>query len=219
MRIKILAAAVALGVLSSACATKRFVRSEVEDLSAKVDTLSKGVEDTQQRTRENAAQIREVDAKADEVGLWARDAGELAESASSSAAAAAAKAEDVEAFAKRLLYEVVLSEAQGSFAFGQAELPEAAKVSIDGLVAQLKADPQGAYVEIEGHTDNVGPDTVNQRLGLQRAEAVKRYLYEAHHVPLHKMSIISYGEDRPAAPNTTKDGRAQNRRVVIKVLA
>ena len=37
--------------------------------------------------------------------------------------------------------------------------------------------------------------------------------------PLHKMSIISYGEDRPVAPNNTAEGRAQNRRVVVRVLA
>jgi outer membrane protein OmpA-like peptidoglycan-associated protein len=55
------------------------------------------------------------------------------------------------------------------------------------------------------------------QLGLRRAEAVKNYLYEQHNVPLHKMNTISFGESRPAAPNDTSDGRAQNRRVVIKV--
>jgi outer membrane protein OmpA-like peptidoglycan-associated protein len=54
---------------------------------------------------------------------------------------------------------------------------------------------------------------------MNRAEAVKRYLYEQHLLPLHKMNVISYGEDKPVAPNRTRDGRAQNRRVVIKVLA
>ena len=51
-----------------------------------------------------------------------------------------------------------------------------------------------------------------------RAEAVKRYLYEKHQVPLHKINVISYGEDKPVSPNKTRAGRAQNRRVVIKVL-
>ena len=74
-------------------------------------------------------------------------------------------------------------------------------------------------IEIEGHTDNVGGKEYNEQLGLERAEAVKRYLYEQHQVPLHKMNVISYGEDKPAAENRTRDGRAQNRRVVIKVLA
>ena len=53
---------------------------------------------------------------------------------------------------------------------------------------------------------------------MERAEAVKVYLYEHHQIPLHKMNVISYGEDKPVAPNKTKAGRAQNRRVVIKVL-
>ena len=48
---------------------------------------------------------------------------------------------------------------------------------------------------------------------------MKRYLYETYQIPLHKINVISYGEEKPVAPNTSKDGRAQNRRVVIKVLA
>ena len=75
------------------------------------------------------------------------------------------------------------------------------------------------FIEIEGHTDNVGDPLTNERIGLERAEAVQRYLYEQYQIPLHKISIISYGEEKPAAENKTRDGRAQNRRVVIKVLA
>ena len=59
----------------------------------------------------------------------------------------------------------------------------------------------------------------NEQLGLQRAETVKRYLYTQHQVPLHKINVISYGEDKPLAPNTTRTGRAQNRRVVVRVLS
>jgi outer membrane protein OmpA-like peptidoglycan-associated protein len=64
----------------------------------------------------------------------------------------------------------------------------------------------------------VGDKAFNETLGMERAEAVKRYLYEQHQIPLHKMNVISYGEDKPVAPNKTRDGRAQNRRVVIRVL-
>jgi peptidoglycan-associated lipoprotein len=98
-------------------------------------------------------------------------------------------------------------------------LPDEAKAKIDEMVAGLKADPKNVFIEIEGHTDNVGSKVYNEHLGLERAEAVKRYLYEAHQVPLHKINVISYGEDKPVAPNNKRDGRAQNRRVVIKVLA
>jgi len=114
---------------------------------------------------------------------------------------------------------VVLSEDQGSFKFNAVELPAEARKRIDELVAQLMSDPKGAYFEIEGHTDNVGPANINERIGLERADAVKRYLYEAHQIPLHKINIISFGEEKPAAPNTTREGRAKNRRVVIRVLA
>ena len=87
------------------------------------------------------------------------------------------------------------------------------------MINQLKADPKAIYIEVEGYTDNIGGPRYNEQLGLERAESVKRYLYEAHQVPLHKMNAISYGETKPVAPNNTKKGRAQNRRVVIKVLA
>ena len=90
---------------------------------------------------------------------------------------------------------------------------------IDQMVAELKANPKGNFVEIEGHTDSSGDKITNQRIGEQRAEAVKRYLYEAHQVPLHKINVISWGEDKPVSPNNTREGRAQNRRVVIRILA
>ncbi len=83
----------------------------------------------------------------------------------------------------------------------------------------MKQDPKNIYLEIEGHTDNVGDKVTNEKIGLARAEAVQRYLYEQYQIPLHKMNVISYGKDKPVAPNKTKAGRAQNRRVVIKVLA
>jgi len=73
--------------------------------------------------------------------------------------------------------------------------------------------------EIEGYTDNVGPQGFNERLGRERADTVMRYLHERHDIPLNKMNVISYGKERPAASNASKIGRAMNRRVVIKVLA
>jgi len=120
---------------------------------------------------------------------------------------------------RRLVYEVVLNSENGNFKFGQASLPDEVKQKLDGIVQQLKQDPKNVFIEIEGHTDNVGPKEVNERVGLERAEATKRYLYQQYQIPLHKMNVISYADEKPVAPNTTKEGRAQNRRVVIKVLA
>ena len=210
--------AVAMGG-SSACATKKMVKQRVGEVNDKVDTLSQSVEENQQRTRQNEGRIGEVDQKAQAADQHAQAANQRADEAYTAADKVNARADAIEAASKRLVYEVVLSEDQGGFKFGQAKIPDEMQAKLDELVAQLKANPNGAYIEIEGHTDNVGPKDVNYKIGLERAEAVKRYLYENQQIPLHKMNVISYGEEKPVAPNKTKDGRAQNRRVVIKVLA
>jgi len=221
MRQFILAIPIAALVLggSTACATKKFVRTSVGEVNDKADSIGKAVEETQERTRQNEGRIAAVDQKADQAAQSAQQANNAAGEARNAADAAASKADAVDKASKRLVYEVVLSEDQGNFKFGKTALPDEAKAKLDDMIAQLKADPKGAYFEIEGYTDSVGDKKMNERIGLERADAVKRYLYEQHQVPLHKMNAISYGEEKPIAPNTTKAGRAQNRRVVIKVLA
>ena len=213
--------ALALGG-TTACATKKFVRGQVGEVNDKVESVSKSLEETQERTKANEAKIAEVDQRAQAAAQAADskavNAGQRADTAKTTADAATTKAEAVEKASKRLVYEVVLSEDKGNFKFGKAAVPEEATADLDQLVEKLKAEPNGAYIEIEGHTDNAGSKELNYRLGLERAENVKRYLYEHHQVPLHKINVISYGEDKPVAPNKTKEGRAQNRRVVIKVL-
>jgi peptidoglycan-associated lipoprotein len=211
-------AALALGG-TTACATKKYVKQNVGEVNDKVNTLSQSLEETQQRTKANEAKIGEVDQHAQAANQRAEQAGQRADEAATAADKVNKRADAIETASKRLVYEVVLSEDKGNFKFGKSALPDQAVGEIDQLVSQLKANPNGAFIEIEGHTDNVGPKDVNYKLGLERAESVKRYLYEHHQVPLHKINVISYGEEKPIAPNKTKDGRAQNRRVVIKVLA
>ncbi len=205
--------------VAPACATKKFVRTQVGEVNAKVDTLSTSLEETQERTRKNEERIGQVDQKAEAAGKSATDARSAADAAAASAKEVGGRVDAVEAARRKLVYEVTLSEDEGNFKFGRTELPDEAKTSLDAMVSQLKAKPQDIYIEIEGHTDNVGPQDVNERIGYERAEAVMRYLYEAHQVPLHKMNVISYGEQKPVAPNNDRSGRAQNRRVVVRVLA
>jgi peptidoglycan-associated lipoprotein len=210
---------VMLGVGSTACATKKFVRGEVGQVNTKVDGLSTQLEETQERTRKNEGRIGEVDQKADAAGKSASAAQMAADAAKGEATKAGERATAVETATRRLVYEVVLSEDQGNFKFGATALPDEAKARLDQMIGQLKTNPQSVFIEIEGHTDNVGAKDGNERLGLERAETVKRYIYEQHQVPLHKINVISYGEDKPVAPNNTREGRAQNRRVVVKVLS
>ena len=210
-------AAVAL-VGTSACATKKFVRTRVGEVNDKVETLSKSVEETQDRTRKNEAAISEANQKIGQVDQRVTGVDKHAADARTAADSAAAHADAVDKATKRLVYEVTLSEDQGGFKFGKSEVPEEAKARLDEIVSQLKANPNGAYIEVTGYTDSTGPKDFNQQLGLERAEAVRRYIYEKYQIPLHKMNVISYGAENPVAPNTTKDGRAKNRRVVIRVL-
>jgi peptidoglycan-associated lipoprotein len=208
---------------SQACATKNFVRSSVGDVNDKVEAVGRSVEQTQERTRRNEQKIAEVDGKVQAADQTARSAHAIATEAEQSVRATDARFDSrlqaMDKASKRLVYDLVLSEQEGSFRFGHAELPARAKTSIDGLIKQLKQDPKSIYIEIEGHTDNVGAPTVNRKVGLARAEAVQRYLYDQYHIPLHKMNVISYGGEKPVATNSTKMGRAQNRRVVIRIVA
>jgi outer membrane protein OmpA-like peptidoglycan-associated protein len=218
-------AALAIGG-STACATKKFVRTSVGEVNEKVDSQGRTIEETQERVRKAEGRIGEVDQKAGAAAQSAQQANDAAATANNAANSAKSAADTVNGRVdsmdknnRRLVYEVVLSEDSGNFKFGKSMLPDEAKAQIDQMVSQLKTDPKNIYIEIEGHTDNVGDKVTNERLGLARAESVKRYLYEQYQIPLHKINVISYGEEKPVAPNKTKEGRAQNRRVVIRVLA
>jgi peptidoglycan-associated lipoprotein len=225
--------------VAPACASKKFVRTEVGAVNSKVDTLSGTVEQVQERTRQNETRIAQVDERAAAAAKAATAAQTSADGALARANAVGTEAaantktqvstlgttvntriDGVQAESRKLLYTVVLSEDQGNFKFAKKDLPDEAKAKIDQMASQLKADTsKNIFIEIEGHTDNVGSSVGNQSLGMERAEQVKRYLYEQHQIPLHKMNVISYGEEKPVAPNNNRAGRAQNRRVVIKVLS
>jgi peptidoglycan-associated lipoprotein len=209
--------------VAPACATKKFVRTSVGEVNDKVTSQGKTLEETQERVRVAEGRISETDAKATAAGDSASKANAAAADASNRASevgkTAEARAAGIEAETRKLIFETVLSEDRGQFKLGKFELPEDATGALDTMVNQLKTDKKALWVEIEGHTDSTGDKKLNEVLGMQRAEAVKRYLYEKHQIPLHKINVISYGEEKPVAPNNTRDGRAQNRRVVIKVLA
>ena len=225
MRNSLITAGVIVAAMSvaPACATKGFVRQSVGEVNDKVTTMGTSLEETQERVRAAEGRITETDAKATAAGESATKANAAASEAANRATevgrTAEARAVSIEGEMRKLIFETVLSEDRGEFRLGRAELPEDATAAIDTMVNQLKTDKKAVWVEIEGHTDSTGDKVYNERLGLARAEAVKRYLYEKHQVPLHKINVISYGEEKPVAPNNTRAGRAQNRRVVIKVLA
>ena len=161
--------------VAPACATKKFVRTEVGGVNSKVDTLGGTVEQVQERTRTNEGRIGDVDKKAEAAGTAATAANQAAGRAQNAADAAAAAAKTVDArvntvaeevaASRKLIYEVTLSEDAGNFKFGKTDLPDEAKAELDSMVNKLKADPKAVWIEIEGHTDNVGSKEMNERSG------------------------------------------------------
>lgn len=118
----------------------------------------------------------------------------------------------------KFLFQVVLSDDSVKFPIDRDELSPEAHARLDELVNRLKTENRNVYLEIQGHTDSTGPNGYNDQLGEARAEAVRKYLSQQG-IALNRMATISYGEEAPVAPNETREGRAQNRRVAIVVLS
>src|SRR5262249_40117127 len=199
----------AAGLILPGCASKKYVGREVGEINQKVDTLSGEVEKTQERVARNETRIDQVD-KSAQAGIT---------DAKGSAQQAMSRATEAERAAKgKLLYTVTLSNDKVTFPLNHAEVSPDAQALIDEAIGKFKAENRGVYFEIEGHTDSTGPAEYNQKLGLDRANAVRDYLHDKQEIALNRISVISYGETRPVVDTNSKDQRAQNRRVVIKVL-
>jgi outer membrane protein OmpA-like peptidoglycan-associated protein len=202
-------AIVVAGVAASGCATKKYVSKEVGEVNKKVDGVSAQVEQTQERVRRNEVRLDEVNQQA-QSGI-----GE----AKGSAQQALVKATEAEKAAKgKLIYTVTLSNDKVTFPLNRSAVGDDAKSLVDEAIAQLKAENRGVFFEIEGHTDSTGPAEYNLRLGEDRAVAVRNYLHDQHGIALNRMQVISYGAGKPVVDNKNRANRAQNRRVVIKVL-
>ena len=200
---------VAAGVALSGCAKKSYVQREVGEINQKVEAVSAEVEKTQERVRQSEVRIDNVD-KSAQAGI---------SEAKGSAQAAMTKAGEAEKAAKgKLIYTVTLSNDKVTFPVNRAEISDQAKQILDEAVTPLVKENRGVYFEIEGHTDATGEETYNFRLGEERAMAARDYIAKTYTVALSRLSVISYGEDKPVADNKSRDGRAQNRRIVIRIL-
>ena len=118
----------------------------------------------------------------------------------------------------KFLFTEVLSDDSMKFPVDEATLSPEAQARLDAFVEKLRTDNRNVYVEVQGHTDATGPKDHNYKLGEERAEAVRRYLNQKG-VALNRIGTISYGPDAPVAPNEDREGRQENRRVVLVVLS
>jgi outer membrane protein OmpA-like peptidoglycan-associated protein len=200
-------------VVSTGCVTKKLFRQNVEETDTRVAAAETGIEANERRIKDLKS---ETDARVAAVDQKAAKAVEVGNSAMSKAEQAALAAED--AAKGKLLWSVTLSDDSVRFSFDQASIPSEAAAVLDDLIEKIKSYNKAVYVEIAGHTDNTGSEDYNLSLGEKRAWAVRDYMGMKGGIPLHAMSVISYGESQPVADNATPEGRAQNRRVVVSVL-
>jgi len=103
-----------------------------------------------------------------------------------------------------------------NFAFDSAELTPEVRATLDENAAVLERETD-VKVRIEGHTDSIGTEAYNQKLSERRAKAIEEFLISKG-VSADRLEIVGYGPSNPIAPNNTKEGRAMNRRVELKVL-
>jgi outer membrane protein OmpA-like peptidoglycan-associated protein len=191
-------------VTGPACATKKFVRTESSTLDQKISEVSTEVEASQKRIKEHDDQLATI--------------GSLITQHDGQFKAVDGKIEEVRTLINgNLVLTATVRSGDAKFGFDSAALTPEAKGILDAFVQKLIEANKGVYIEIQGHTDSTGSDEINQALGQKRAEAVMLYLYKQHHIPLHRMSVVSLGSSMPVADNSTRDGRAQNRRVEILV--
>ncbi|HRC88150.1 MAG TPA: OmpA family protein [Thermoanaerobaculia bacterium] len=203
--------ALAVGLLASGCATKKYVQGEVTGVNKRVDDVETKVEEAQ-------SSIRRHDETINKQGEQIQQQGSQIQATSKTAQEALARAEQAGKLAEgKLLYEVVLTDSKVRFAISKSDLGPDASAALKQFAEQLKAENKNVYIEIQGHTDSVGGEDYNLKLVEERAEAVRRYL-STQGIPLHRMSVISYGESAPIADNGSREGRAQNRRVALVVL-
>jgi OmpA-OmpF porin, OOP family len=226
-----LAAGLAI-LATTGCATKKYVRTTVAPIEARVAQTEKknaeqsssieGLENDVSRTKER---VQDVDARANAASQAAQTADKKAVQAGSVADNARMLAEkgitqagalerSLEQYGK---FHAVANE-RILFAFGSSALDAQAKTTLDAIATQAGSHER-SVIELQGFTDRTGRPAYNLALSQQRAQAVARYLAVTHKIPLRSIHLLGAGSEAPAADNRSRDGRRQNRRVEVSVFA
>ena len=208
-------------VATVGCASKNYVKSQTTPLINKTNELddltaknSKDIKDVDQRAQ---AGIQAVQAKATEVDQKALAAGSSADKAQMAANSAAQRVDTLTNAVVNLDNYKPVVETSVHFGFNRDNLTKEAKEAIDQLAASV-ATTKGYIITVEGATDSVGSADYNYELSQRRANAVIQYLAAEKSVPAYKIYLIGLGKDKPVDSNSTRDGRAKNRRVDIRLM-
>jgi OmpA-OmpF porin, OOP family len=203
------------------CASKNYVRQETTPLINKTNELddmtaknSRDLKDVDQRAQ---AGIQQVQQKAADVDQKAQAAGQQADQAQTSANNAVHRVDTLQNAVANLDNYHVVTETSVHFAFNKDNLTKDAKAALDQLATDVP-NTKGYLITVEGATDSTGPSDYNYGLSQRRADAVIQYLAAEHNVPAYKIYLIGLGKDKPVDSNKTREGRAKNRRVDVRLM-
>ena len=185
--------------------------NELDDMTAK---NSKDIKDVDARAQ---AGIQAVNAKTAEVDQKAQAAGQNAVSAQQMADAANGRVGVLTDTVANLDNYRPVAETSVKFGFNKDALTPEAKNSLDQMAGSISST-KGYIITLEGSTDSVGSAEYNYDLSQRRANSVIQYLASKYNVPAHKIYVIGLGKDKPVESNKTRQGRADNRRVDVRLM-
>ena len=203
------------------CSTKNYVRQETTPLINKTNELddltaknTNAIKDVDARAQ---AGIQEVTAKAAAVDQKAQAAADQAGQAQTQADNAVHRVDSLQNTVANLDNYKVVNETAVHFGFDRDNLTKDAQEELDKLATDVTT-AKGYIVTVEGGTDSVGNADYNYSLSERRANSVIQYLASKHSIPPHKIYLIGMGKDKPVDSNKTRDGRAKNRRVDVRLM-
>ncbi len=203
------------------CASKNYVKQQTTPLINKTNELD-------DLTAKNTRDIKDVDARA-QAGIQAvnaktSEADQKAQTAQQNASSAQQMADTANTRVGVLTNEVAnldnyhaVAETSVKFGFNKDNLTAKSKEALDQLAGSI-ASTKGYIITVEGGTDSVGPADYNYDLSQRRANSVIQYLASKYNVPAHKIYMIGLGKDKPVDSNKTSQGRADNRRVDVRLM-
>jgi OOP family OmpA-OmpF porin len=208
-------------MISAGCTTKNYVRKQTEPIIDKTNTLdeltAKNTRDIRDVDTRSQQGIQGVNQKAAEADQKATDARTHADQAQTLASQASSRIDALSTQVANLDSYHPVVETSVHFAFNKANLTPKAKEALDQLLAAVP-NTKGYLLVVEGDTDSIGSSTYNYKLSERRAESVVQYLSEKS-IPAHKIYVIGLGKDKSTTENKTAEGRAQNRRVEVRLMS
>jgi outer membrane protein OmpA-like peptidoglycan-associated protein len=217
----LIAAAVALmGV--TGCATKNYVKTQTAPIIDHTNQLDQKTADNNRALHDvddrATAGIKQAQSAADAAAQNAQNATQAAGAADTAANDAVHRADSLDSVVKGLDSYKAMANVTVTFGFDKATLTKDDKDQLDTFAQQL-GSAKSYILEVTGGTDSTGSAAYNYDLSNRRADAVVQYLAAKYGVAAHRFYLIGIGKDKEVAPNTTADGRKQNRRVEVQLLS